>query len=232
MFHFKSRFSRCFFRIALSFALALPAVPGSASVWSDHIAPSVSDGFDTKGWIIIGTGAALVALAQSYDGEVQRGNRDTLLPKEMSEAGDFLGTGIPGAAIVLTQLAFDTNSGIAHTEALLTTFFTTYALKFANQRRRPESENRLSMPSGHTSTAFTSATSLTYAYGWKAAVPGYLLATMVAMSRINDNAHWLSDTIAGATIGIFWGRATSLHHLGVSPVVFRDGGGLNWTYTF
>jgi membrane-associated phospholipid phosphatase len=178
--------------------------------WDQRVLPTFSRGFDPAGFAIIGAGGISVALTQPLDYQTQAAFVDhQRLSEENSEIGDTLGTGIPGALIAITQLFMDYENGIAHADALVLTGVTTLLLKVSNKRNRPSSANRWSMPSGHTSTAFASATALTYAYGFWAAVPAYSLATLVAVSRLSDNAHWLSDTVAGATVGLFWGRATA-----------------------
>jgi len=58
-----------------------------------------------------------------------------------------------------------------------------------------------SMPSLHAANIFGFATSLTVFFGWCAA-PLYLIAFLVAYSRIYVGVHWPSDTIVGALIGI------------------------------
>ena len=62
---------------------------------------------------------------------------------------------------------------------------------------------RLAMPSGHTTVAFAVATSLADDIDSPVAdIILYTLAAGTGWSRINDNRHWFSDTVAGAMIGI------------------------------
>lgn len=59
-----------------------------------------------------------------------------------------------------------------------------------------------SFPSGHTSSAFETATSLTLAYPkWYVIVPSYAWAGTVAYSRMHLGVHYPSDVLAGAVIG-------------------------------
>jgi membrane-associated phospholipid phosphatase len=44
-------------------------------------------------------------------------------------------------------------------------------------------------------------------YGWKVGLPAYSLAGLVAVSRLQRNKHYLSDVLAGATLGYIAGRA-------------------------
>lgn len=82
----------------------------------------------------------------------------------------------------------------------------TEGLKNTTGRQRPYSQyERNSFPSGHTMTAFTSATILHKEYGhispWYS-VGGYACASFVGLSRVLNNKHWASDVLAGAGFGI------------------------------
>jgi membrane-associated phospholipid phosphatase len=82
----------------------------------------------------------------------------------------------------------------------------TTLLKEVIHRERPNGEDNLSFPSGHASNAFTLAAVAERHYGWKAGVPAYTLASLVAVSRLQRNKHYLSDVMAGATLGYIVGR--------------------------
>ncbi len=59
-----------------------------------------------------------------------------------------------------------------------------------------------SFPSGHTSTAFAVATSLSLEYPkWYVIAPSYLWAGTVGYSRMHLGVHYPSDVLAGAVIG-------------------------------
>jgi membrane-associated phospholipid phosphatase len=100
-------------------------------------------------------------------------------------------------------------------------------LKFATQRPRPDGSNNLSFPSGHASVTFATATVIERHLGWRKSVLGYAIATYVAMSRMHDNRHYLSDVVFGAATGTIAGRTVVHHHAdywAVTPVAVPGGG--------
>ncbi|MFZ4457225.1 MAG: phosphatase PAP2 family protein [Bacteroidales bacterium] len=59
-----------------------------------------------------------------------------------------------------------------------------------------------SFPSGHTSSAFATATSLSITYPkWYVIAPAYTWASLVGYSRIYLGVHYPSDVVAGALLG-------------------------------
>jgi membrane-associated phospholipid phosphatase len=94
-------------------------------------------------------------------------------------------------------------------QAMIVNGVWTGAFKYTVRRERPDAFNSLSFPSGHTSNAFALATVAEHHYGWKVGVPAYLFATGVGLSRIESGRHYLSDVLAGATIGLVVGRTVT-----------------------
>ena len=66
-------------------------------------------------------------------------------------------------------------------------------------------------PSGHATSTFAAATVLQQHLGYKAGIPTYLIASYVAMSRLHDDVHYLSDVVFGAATGIVIGRSVTWH---------------------
>ena len=85
-----------------------------------------------------------------------------------------------------------------------------------------------SFPSGHATTTFAAATVLQQHLGYKAGIPVYLVASYVAMSRLHDNRHFLSDVVFGATTGIVIGRSVTWHgrNFYASPMLVPGGSGV------
>jgi membrane-associated phospholipid phosphatase len=92
------------------------------------------------------------------------------------------------------------------TQAVIVNGLYTQILKSAVGRTRPDGSNRVSFPSGHTSSAFALATVAERHYGWKVGVPSYLAAGAIGLSRIERSKHYLSDVLAGATLGVITAR--------------------------
>ncbi len=102
--------------------------------------------------------------------------------------------------------------GIFVGETFVANAFVTLALKYSVKRDRPyitypyidkqTSEGSYSFPSGHTSTAFQTATSLSLAFPkWYIIAPSFIWASSVGYSRMHLGVHYPSDVLAGAVIG-------------------------------
>ncbi|MEO8257536.1 MAG: phosphatase PAP2 family protein [Acidobacteriota bacterium] len=83
--------------------------------------------------------------------------------------------------------------------------------KFAVARQRPDASNSLSFPSGHSASAFATATVIQQHLGWKFGAPAYAFAGLVGASRMASSRHYLSDVVIGAGIGLAAGRTVTLH---------------------
>lgn len=97
-------------------------------------------------------------------------------------------------------------------ETFLASAFVTIASKSIIKRDRPyvthpsiqplSVEGSYSMPSGHTSSAFATATSLSMAFPkWYVVVPSFVWASSVGYSRMHLGVHYPSDVLVGALVG-------------------------------
>lgn len=102
--------------------------------------------------------------------------------------------------------------GLMIGESFLVTTIVATALKHTINRPRPfetypdiqklSAGGSSSFPSGHTSDAFSTATSLSLAFPkWYVIAPSYTYATLVGYSRMHLGVHYPSDVLAGAVIG-------------------------------
>lgn len=97
--------------------------------------------------------------------------------------------------------------------ALVINTVVTQGLKYAINRERPyekypaviypyQIDNDPSFPSGHTSTAFATATTLSIHFKkWYVVVPAYTWAASVGYARMYLGEHYPTDVLAGAIIG-------------------------------
>ncbi len=76
-----------------------------------------------------------------------------------------------------------------------------------------------SFPSGHTTTAFAAATTISdfYSEPW-VSYTCYSLASCVAISRVMERTHWLSDCFVGAIIGHYGARLVEKLNYGSSSI--------------
>jgi membrane-associated phospholipid phosphatase len=102
--------------------------------------------------------------------------------------------------------------GIQTGVAFAATLGGTYALKYLVNRPRPyvtypdlrnvTTEETPSFPSGHTSSSFSIATSLSLNFRkWYVVVPAYAWAAATGYSRMYLNVHYPSDVLVGAVLG-------------------------------
>jgi len=167
--------------------------------------------------MILGTAGLGALLAYQYDEQIKKFTQQkSLLPCRVSQFGDIYGVMgsallLPTSIIITSKVADESNTDMLEklelaASALVANGVTTIVLKKIIGRERPNGSNNRSMPSGHTSQSFAVATVVNEIYGQNAGIVAYLVATLVGISRINDNEHYLSDVIVGAGLGTIIGR--------------------------
>jgi undecaprenyl-diphosphatase len=58
-----------------------------------------------------------------------------------------------------------------------------------------------SFPSGHTASSFAAAYAIQRGFGKRFGIPAYVLAALIAVSRVYVGVHYPTDVLAGAAIG-------------------------------
>jgi membrane-associated phospholipid phosphatase len=178
--------------------------------------------WDAKDWLYFGGALAAIGAAHEYDGNVRRhfaiGDRAILNGQDKNSVRDA----IPAAAIVGGSWVFATligdSSGQVESYTMLEaagfSVITAEGLKLAAGRERPDETTRVNawrqggsaFPSLHATAAFAIGTVLAESggddYRWIRRVLGYGMASATAYARLHENVHWLSDTVAGAAVGI------------------------------
>jgi membrane-associated phospholipid phosphatase len=221
--------------LALAATLALSAQaqePAPLAPVEPATKPLVADGRRTLGRFVVNLGrnalglfsrdnleplplgAALTGAAVPADASLKRYFGATRRAKWLGDAADVEGRAEVLAPVMVAAFAAgriarnqsfrDMTYDMA--QALLIDGACSTGLKAATRRLRPDASNYRSFPSGHTSNAFAMATVAAHYYGLKVAVPAYFFAGLVGVGRMEKNAHYLSDIVAGAVEGTIVGR--------------------------
>lgn len=108
-------------------------------------------------------------------------------------------TGVKHKNNFLQRLSVDVTSALSY--LVLTNVF-----KYAVKEKRPNTDERNSFPSGHTTLAFMGAELVRIEYGTYWGIGAYTVASLVGLMRIYNGRHWVSDVLAGAGLGILSAR--------------------------
>ena len=211
--------------------------------------------WDARNWEYFGGTLAAIAVAHQFDGRVRTAfTRDSGNALESSNTYDFQDA-LPAAALFagtwLYSSIFKDADGRTATgamaEAAGLSVVTAYALQYAAGRERPDQTadpnqwraGGSSFPSQHVTAAFAVGTVFAESggedYRWLTRFIGYGVALATSYERLDHNAHWLSDVVAGAGLGassaVFvlnrtYGRANG-PHIGLAPL---EGGGFLLSY--
>ena len=157
-----------------------------------------------------------------------RSLRNDFMPEFRCQVDDYLQY-LP-AAVMVGMKACGVESRSSWSRMLVSDAFSAalmggivFAVKSTMQVERPDGSNRHSFPSGHTATAFMTATMLNKEYGYKSpwvGIGAYSVATATGLMRMANNKHWLSDVLAGAGIGII---TTEIGYL-LADLIFKEKG--------
>ena len=224
--------------MVLAFAVAVcPAAAGAQSFASifTQLPADFRHLAQPSNLLILGsTGAGSLAL-HPEDAAIALKTKD---PDQFYSPGNVLGQGGLHAA---AGLAIYVGGRVAHNQragqlgvdllqAQIVGGSITTGLKLAANRTRPDGAN-YSFPSGHTSSAFATASVLQRTFGWKVGIPSYVVASYVGASRVATSHHFVTDVLFGAGIGIAAGRATTFGingaSLTVSPAVTHNSATIN-----
>lgn len=205
-----------------------------------HLAFDIKDSFWGWGALGFAVGAGISGGLYTKDKSIQYSFQQNAMFGKTGD--DILGQmGAPytmaGVGIITTIVGAGTHNEKLTTtgEVLLESLFwselITIGAKYAFRRTRPDGGSN-SFPSAHSAGVFSTATVLQMMYGWKAGVPAYAFASLVALARVDSYKHFPSDVLMGATIGtvIAYGTAKfhkQLHHnFSIVPEVSKDRYGL------
>ena len=209
-----------FLLLSVSMIIAKDSPNNWHSYWTQSSKAIIMD--ESNQWLL--GSAAIVALgATQIDMKVnKRVQLHKILSDPISHFGDEMGGNwghwiLWSSIITSSKIKKDSNkkfmSKIQYsTLAMVSNGLITVGMKRAFGRERPNGSCCDSFPSGHTSHSFTMASIANELYGKNIGLISYGLATLVAVSRMNDNKHYLSDVIFGAGLGTAVGRAFSKNY--------------------
>ncbi|HEY8051489.1 MAG TPA: phosphatase PAP2 family protein [Steroidobacteraceae bacterium] len=177
--------------------------------------------WDQSDWTWFGGAIAVTALAHHYDTDVRKHFTRNLASVQKNHSDDVKDA-IPTAAVFLATWGYasliDSNDGRSEAWAMFEAAglggVSAYALKYTFRREGPDDTSNpnqwfkgggASFPSFHTTAAFAVGTVLAESgsddYRWLRRLLGYGLGVATGYERLKHNAHWLSDTVAGAALG-------------------------------
>ncbi len=198
--------------------------------------------------ILAGAGGASIALAQHQDEDTAeffdenhhfgQGWRDAL-SFAGSPATHFVLAGLWYTVGAVNQDEKTYEVGKTLIDALVINGLSTSFIKIVSNRESPNGEEQ-AFPSGHTSSSVTFATVMHEAYGPWVGVPLYGVSALVAMERLDEGEHWISDVVFGAALGLVVGhtvangRPPEIFGGELSPYINPENGasGIAWVKTF
>lgn len=195
-------------RFLFVLTLLISQSASAATIYSfgeEHFYPMVDRARGQKSKNLLIAGAILTAASYNKQYELP------LATESQIQMGEDLGGGVFSGLIIASQFIFDSDAYNyqSHLRGLAYNIGFVFGMKALLHGRWPGANyDYQPFPSAHTSIAFMSATSLTYAYGWPMAIIAYPAAAFVGYSRLGYDCTRLSDVIAGATIGAWLGRAS------------------------
>lgn len=199
-------------------------------------------------WVILGVGAASAVLAHPADDDTNAhlvGSQAVgrffapgkWLGSAWTQVGASVGLYFGGRYLVPRIEGEPRTNKVSHLgydllRAQILSQVFVRSVKLAVRRDRPTGEC-CSFPSGHAATAFAAASVLERHLGYRAAWPTLVVATYVAVSRLHDNRHFLSDILFGSSIGMATGWTIVGRHganeYALVPMPVRGGMGIALT---
>ncbi len=133
---------------------------------------------------------------------------------ELGKSGKVIGapvtlvplTGVLVIAAPMTKSVRYRSFAFSETQAVVLANAQVFALKAMVRRTRPDASNEYSFPSAHAANIFALATVTSHYYGKKIGIPLYIVACLVAASRVERGSHFPSDVIFGAMLGYISGK--------------------------
>ena len=117
-----------------------------------------------------------------------------------NKLGDVMMVMSPAYAFGMTVMAQDWPGSLQLGESVLAAQLASEGIKALELERRPNGNDRKSLPSGHAAGAFSGAMFVHKRYGWKPALVPYGMSLIAGWSRVEARAHYWHDVVAGAAV--------------------------------
>lgn len=194
-------------------ASSLLSASESESVWEtfgkDFISPVTTDArYALMGGALATTMVYVNKRNKSYQ-KVESFD-DSKPLRKLGFIGDLIGYGLLNGSYTLAMwyygARYDDEKALKDAEIMfrassMTLLMTTGLKSVVSEKRPGYPDDDNSFPSGHAAGAFSFAGVVAARHGWGWGFAAHSLAGFVAVSRVNDDFHYLHDIMAGATIG-------------------------------
>jgi len=142
-----------------------------------------------------------------------------------NKLGDVMMVMSPAYALGMTVMARDWTGSLQLAESVLAAQVASEGIKALELERRPNGNDRKSLPSGHAAGAFSGAMFVHKRYGWKPALVPYGMSLIAGWSRVEARAHYWHDVLAGAAVSALftWVLVDKYIPAGVNVGVDPDG---------
>jgi len=193
-----------------------PEHTGWASLVKDTARDFVAFPQRQSTWVLLGLGAGGALLAHPADEYVSEhitGNETAekvfklgkIIGSAQVQVGTAVGLWVVGRYVLPSAADQPQTNKLSHLgfdllRAQIVSQTIVHTMKVTIRRDRPTGEC-CAFPSGHAATAFAAAAVLERHLGYRASWPALAGATYVAVSRLVDNRHFLSDVVFGAAVG-------------------------------
>jgi hypothetical protein len=187
--------------------------------------------WETGDWLEVGEAVTAVGATTAFDHTIRRDVQDHRSPgqdrfmKQWQELGNYYAFATLAAFDAWGEMAGDVRAKNAAMDGIAASIIAgglvTPMLKVVAGRERPSTttasyrykpfSKNASFPSGHTTEAFAVATAIAENYRvWWVQGLAYGAAGLVGYARVEQNAHFASDVLAGGIVG--WSVARGVVH--------------------
>lgn len=229
-----------------SFLILIYFFSAHASEFKKELSSPVTTKAAPYFWTGAGITLALVLTEDIFSDPASREINKKKPLGDLSKIGDLSGQMYPNALYLIGMAGYSyfADNELSYTRAEHMAKATLYSagmatlLKYTIREPRPDnSKEKNSFPSGHTTTAFAFAGVVASQHEWYWGTAAIALASLSAISRVNDGRHFYHDVAGGLTLGLGYGIGLKYTlkdegKLAISPIYSNEERGLRVVYAF